>query len=193
MNLNRSSRNQFKMPSQMNISGRSSSITAAFVASIIPRVEPSGEEIDTALKILEMGTNAVKCAYCGDMATEWDHFRPIVKNKLPTGYITEIRNLVPSCGKCNQSKGNHYWKDWMLGTAPQCPNTRKIPDLDNKIRILEKYENWGNVKPVNLESLADPARWRQHWQNRQNLSDDMSAAQSHANKIRDAIQQKLTD
>jgi hypothetical protein len=184
-------RNAFQMPSQMNITGRSSSITAAFVASIIPRVEPSNEEIETALKILEMTPDTVNCAYCGDDATEWDHFRPIVKEKYPTGFITEIRNLVPSCGKCNQSKGNYYWKQWMLGAAPQCPRIRKIPDLENKMRILEEYEKWGNVKPLALISLVDQGLWEQHWQNRQNLQDAMLAAQSHANKLRDAIEQNL--
>ena len=42
-----------------------------------------------------------------------DHLRPLVKDKEPTGYISEIHNLVPSCGKCNQSKGNKEWKAWM--------------------------------------------------------------------------------
>jgi hypothetical protein len=30
----------------------------------------------------------------------------LVEEKEPIGYISEIRNLVPVCGKCNQSKGN---------------------------------------------------------------------------------------
>jgi 5-methylcytosine-specific restriction endonuclease McrA len=74
------------------------------VNSIIPVIDPSDAEIEEALNILKMEANNVRCSYCGDKATEWDHLRPIVKNKRPTGYISEIANLVPACGKCNQSK-----------------------------------------------------------------------------------------
>src|SRR4030042_5456673 len=105
-------RDAFQMPTPMTISGRSSSITAAFVSAIIPQIEPTDEEVKTALDILQMSPDNVSCAYCGAQATEWDHLRPLVANQKPTGFISEIRNLVPSCGKWNQSKGNKYWMDW---------------------------------------------------------------------------------
>jgi len=92
------------MPTPMKITGRSSSITNAFINSIIPVVLPSAEEVKQALEILGMTAETFQCAYCGSIASEWDHLRPLVKGKKPTGYISEIHNLVPSCGKCNQSK-----------------------------------------------------------------------------------------
>ena len=70
-----------------------------------------------ALAILGMDESSFCCSYCGDTASEWDHFRPLVKDRKPTGYISEIHNLVPACGKCNQSKGNKEWKTWMLSAA----------------------------------------------------------------------------
>ncbi|MFL6304101.1 MAG: HNH endonuclease [Candidatus Sulfotelmatobacter sp.] len=59
-----------------------------------------------ALRILHIDPSDIRCAYCGNKSTEWDHLRPIITNQEPTGYITEISDLVPRCGKCNQSKGN---------------------------------------------------------------------------------------
>jgi len=39
------------------------------------------------------------------------------QEQRPTGYISEIRNLVSSCGPCNQSKGARDWRAWMTGKA----------------------------------------------------------------------------
>ncbi|TET40105.1 MAG: HNH endonuclease, partial [Dehalococcoidia bacterium] len=85
----------FKTPKPMKITGRTSTITNSFVTSIIPSIEPTEEEIKECLEILGLDPNDLCCAYCGDKATEWDHLRPLVKDKKPTGYISEIRNLVP--------------------------------------------------------------------------------------------------
>jgi 5-methylcytosine-specific restriction endonuclease McrA len=71
--------------------------------SIIPIIVPTNEQVKEALDILGMDHDSFHCAYCGATASEWDHLRPLVLNKKPTGYISEIHNLVPACGKCNQS------------------------------------------------------------------------------------------
>ena len=190
MKQNNSIRGAFKMPAPMSISGRSSSITAAFVSSIIPRIKPSDNEIITALKILGMSPDQVECVYCGENTTEWDHLRPLVNNQTPTGFISEIRNLVPSCGKCNQSKGNKYWKDWIMGDANLSPKRQNIPDLPERIKRLEKYESWGNVEPLNLCSMVDGTVWEEHWANWQELLEAMAKAQSHAVKLRETIAEK---
>src|SRR5437773_5742088 len=88
----------FQMPSVQTMVSRKSSITNAFVNAIIPVVPPTVNEIEEALRILEMEPDDLRCAYCGDKASEWDHLRPLVKGRRPTGYISEIGNLVPSCG-----------------------------------------------------------------------------------------------
>jgi hypothetical protein len=67
-----------KLPSPMNVTGRSSSITNAFINAIVLVIEPTEEEELEALKILHIDPQDIRCAYCGDKATEWDHFRPIV-------------------------------------------------------------------------------------------------------------------
>ena len=100
----------FQMPSVASMVSRKSSITNAFVNTLIPQIPPTVEEIEQALTVLAMDPADVRCAYCGDAKTEWDHLRPLVVKQRPTGYITEIANLVPACGKCNQSKRNAEWR-----------------------------------------------------------------------------------
>jgi len=80
----------------MSVTGRSSSITNAFISAIVPVIEPTEEEELEALRTLQIDPANICCAYCGDKATEWDHLRAIVSDQRPTGYITEIANLVPS-------------------------------------------------------------------------------------------------
>ena len=149
----------FDPPTKGRIDGRTSSITGAFFQAITPVVTPSDEEVEEALAILGMTKGNCRCAYCGDPRTEWDHFRPTVKDRKPTGYITEIANLVPACGKCNQSKGNKNWKDWMLSSAPRSPRTQGIQDIDERVRRLEAYEQWRKPRCINYVAVLGEERW----------------------------------
>lgn len=181
----------FDLPSPGSIKGRSSSITAAFIQAIVPVVEPTPDEITEALAILGMTPGACVCAYCGVTRTEWDHFRPLVTNQRPTGYITEIANLVPSCGKCNQSKGSKHWRAWITSNARRSPATRGAPSLDMRIRRLEEYEKWRTPQKVDFESLVGAELYNQHWSNWKELLQLMERAQQLAVKVRDAAAQAL--
>lgn len=174
----------FKMPTTMNITGRSSSITNAFFNAIIPVVKPSAEEVKHALEILEMTPETFQCAYCGDVASEWDHLRPLIMDKMPTGYISEIQNLVPSCGKCNQSKGNQEWRTWMVSTAPRSPTSRMIENIAERIKLLEAYENWRTPTRIIFESVVGKEIWSQHFQNMERVQNIMRESQELAVKIK---------
>jgi len=141
-----------RFPNNMTITGRSSAIRAAFIKSIIPSKEPTDIEIEECLNFLTHTKNGKYCTYCGEVeATEWDHFRPIVKDKIPTGYATDIYNIVPSCGKCNQSKGSSHWKDWINNPKPQySPTNRGIKNLDEIISNLEEFDNWSEPRTLRL-------------------------------------------
>lgn len=182
---------EVKMPVKMKITGRSSTITNSFVSSIIPSIEPKDEEIRECLRVLGIDPNDLLCVYCGDRATEWDHFRPLVVGKKPTGYISEIKNLVPSCGKCNQSKGNKKWKTWILSNARNSPKVRKIEDLPLRIKRLEEYEEWGKTSPIDFAGIVDDMLWSQHWQNCANLQKEMKRCQDLADKLKIAIEDNL--
>jgi HNH endonuclease len=175
------------MPTPMTITGRSSTITNAFVNSLIPVVFPSEAEVVEALTVLGMAPGDVRCAYCGDPYTEWDHLHPLVIDQKPTGYISELANLVPSCGKCNQSKGKKSWREWMRSTAPRCPGARGVPDLESKIARLQAYENWREPKCVNFEAIVGREMWSQHWKNWDEMRQQMRKSQLHADLLKQEI------
>lgn len=179
----------FQMPKPMKITGRSSSITNSFINAIIPVVPPTEDQVRSALELLHMTPATFQCAYCGAIASEWDHLRPLVKNKKPTGYISEIHNLVPACGKCNQSKGNKEWKTWMLSNATLSPTTRGVNDISERVRRLEAYEAWCKPTRMDFEAIAGEAIWRQHWKNWETLQASMRESQTLAEKINKAVAQ----
>ena len=180
----------FKMPTPMKITGRSSSITNAFINSIIPVVGPTSEQIREALATLEMDVRDVRCVYCGDISTEWDHLNPLVKDKKPTGYVSELANLVPACGKCNQSKGNKNWRSWMLSTANRSPKSRNVTDLDSKVARIEAYEQKYQPSRHDFGSMIEEQLWAKHWENWQKILDMMKDAQLIATDINTKIKMR---
>lgn len=153
----------FKMPTIQTMVSRKSSITNAFVNSVIPAIMPPAQAVHEALAILGMSPKDVRCAYCGDRATEWDHLRPLVMNRRPTGFISEIANLVPACGKCNQSKGNKPWKEWMTSTAPLSPKGRGLADNEVRIAALERYETWRTPIVIDFQAILGNDEWERYW------------------------------
>lgn len=181
-------RDCFRMPRPVRITGRSSSITNAFVNGIIPCHEPTDAELEEALRILGLDASDLRCIYCGDAATEWDHLRPIVRGQRPTGYISEIANLVPACGKCNQSKSGSDWRAWISGRAPRSPASRGINDITARINRLEDYENWRAPTVFDFEGIVGKELWSLHWSNWEQLMTRMKECELVALKIRKAIE-----
>jgi 5-methylcytosine-specific restriction endonuclease McrA len=177
-----------QLPSAMSVTGRSSSITNAFITAIIPVIEPTEKEELEALRILEIDPQDIRCAYCGDKYTEWDHLRPIISNQEPTGYITEIANLVPSCGKCNQSKGKSYWRTWMEGNARLSPRTRGVTDLAGRVARLQSYESWRQPRKIDFAAVVGPELWQRHRQNWRSVLELLKKSQELAAEIRDIVQ-----
>lgn len=173
----------FAMPKPVRITGRSSSITNSFVNGVIPVVPPSDEEVREALEVLGM-QNAIVCAYCGDTSTEWDHLRPLVDKQRPTGYISEIHNLVPACGKCNQSKGNKNWLAWMRSTARLSPAARGVADIEERIARLQEYEQRGRPTWIDFQTVVGAELWDRHWAHHKRLLELMREADKDAQEIK---------
>lgn len=171
----------------MKITGRSSSITNSFINSIIPVFEPTNEQVKKALEILGMDHNNFQCSYCGSVVSEWDHLRPLVLNKKPTGYVSEIHNLVPSCSKCNQSKGNKLWANWMVSEAKLSPQSRGVKDIDLRMQRLAEYEKWENPTVVDFEAIIGKDKWEKHWANWELVQNTMREAQVLATEINQTI------
>jgi hypothetical protein len=187
-NFQKSALAVFQMPNPVKITGRTSTITNSFVNSIIPSIAPSESEVREALNILGLSVEDLRCAYCGDTSTEWDHLRPLVRNKRPTGYISEITNLVPACGKCNQSKGKQDWEQWMRSAARLSPSSRKTPGLEDRIERLRAFEKWRHVSPINFEQIVGADLWTEHWNNNERMHSLMRECQELADRIKTKIQ-----
>ena len=186
----------FQMPSIQTMVSRKSSITNAFVSAIIPVVPPTHEEIEEALRILDMDVGDVRCSYCGDKASEWDHLRPLVLQRRPTGYVSEIANLVPACGKCNQSKGNKEWRKWIVSSARLSPTGRGVSGVAERIDRLEAYERWLVPKKVDFVSILGAEGWEHYWSLCEGVIGEMRRCQEVADgiraKIADAVMEGLT-
>ena len=177
----------FQIPKPVSITTRTSSITNAFINSIIPVEYPTVKEINEALSALGMTEETICCAYCGAPHTEWDHLFPLVKGKHPTGYITEIHNLVPSCSKCNQSKGNKNWLEWMTSNAKLSPKSRGVLDLDERIERLKEYERRFARKCLNIEEIIGRENWETHMCNLKELHEKMKSSQEFAKELNEKL------
>lgn len=180
-----------KMRKLLKITSRTSSITNGFVQAILPSIEPTIDEMREALSVLGMTPENKTCVYCGSFATEWDHFRPLVQYKKPTGYIHEIRNLVPSCGPCNQSKSGANWLTWMRGSARGSPNSKNVPDLEVRIARLAAFETWGNVSKIPFMELVGEDEWADFWALLTDIEARLHDAQRQAVMVREKITTKL--
>jgi hypothetical protein len=181
----------FWMPSVQTMVSRKSSITNAFVNSILPLVQPTVEEIEQALRILNMEPMNLRCSYCGDKASEWDHLWPIVENMRPTGYISEIANLVPSCGKCNQSKRNAYWKTWMLSAARLSPTARGLANVAELVGRLEAYERWKSPTKIDFESVLGKETYEKYWSMWDKINAELRDCQVFADSLRSQVMDAL--
>ena len=182
----------FQMPSVQTMVSRKSSITNAFVNAIIPVIEPSEAEVDEVLAIFGMLPTAMQCVYCGNPSSEWDHLRPLVVKLRPTGYISEIANLVPACGKCNQSKRNESWRTWMISTtAPLSPTSRGIADVAERMKRLEAFEKWREPTRIDFEAILGPKDWAGYWDMWERINADMVKCQTMANTLLKRVQQSL--
>jgi hypothetical protein len=182
----------FKMPLFQTMVSRKSSVTNAAVNSIIPAIKPSIDDIAKALTILGMTPDAVRCAYCGDPATEWDHLRPLVINRRPTGFISELANLVPACGKCNQSKRNQPWREWMLNEAAErSPAGRGLTGIDERMARLEAFEKWRSPTHLDFESLIGRDEWERYWSLVEAVIEDMRSCKEVADSLKQRIAANL--
>src|SRR5262249_4131316 len=146
----------------------------------IPSIPPTHEEIEQALTLLGMDLTDVRCAYCGDPKSEWDHLRPLVVARRPTGFISEIANLVPSCGKCNQSKGNKPWRTWIFSKARLSPTGRGVVDVEQRAARLEAFEQWRPPRQIDFDRLLGAQEWEQYWSHCDRVIEDLRQCQQIA-------------
>jgi hypothetical protein len=183
----------FRLPPAQTMVARKSTLTNAFVSALVPSFDASAEEVDEALRILELDPFDLKCAYCGSKWDTWDHLRPLVTKCKPTGYITEIANLVPSCSRCNSSKGASHWEKWMFGKAKGSPLARQVSDLESRRERLRAYENWRIPTKVDFECILGNDDWTRYWSMYDAVVSDLQEAQVFADALRKRAESSLAN
>jgi hypothetical protein len=171
---------------------RISSLAAVFVQAIIPR------RADKATQIAlyeQFGINPKECVYCGQTATDKDHFRALVSGGRPSGYFHTAKNIVPSCGPCNQSKGGSDWKAWMESTtAKNSPTRRNIEGTRERITRLSEFARTVGEPSLTMQEMQDAvgrSLWEGYWAQLEEIGRLMDRAQQDADKIRAALTTKF--
>lgn len=171
---------------KVSIAGeRGSSINNAF-ASALAMVSAFDEEaINKALEKLDQSpTEPLRCVYCGDPATDADHLIGLVKATRYTGHGQVIGNLVPSCGPCNQRKGNKPWRDWAESEGVAKERIARIAEYESLAPPAVSEEHLKELYPDLMEA----------YEKLKNLCKDvMRAADNLANEVQRLEKKRLGD
>lgn len=107
------------------------------------------EEIAEVLKFF--GADPPKCVYCGSAEVRrWDHLVPIKE-----GGETVLGNMVPACARCDDSKRNRPFEEWMMSNCKGSPKSRGVRDLDQRTGHIKAYVQRFGYTPRRLEERLD--------------------------------------
>jgi hypothetical protein len=95
--------------------------------------------------------------------------------------------LVPACGKCNQSKGNKNWREWILSGAKLSPTGRKLPNVSERVARLESYEKWRPPTCVDFGTIIGREEWEKYWSLCEGVIAELRECQQVADTIRAAV------
>lgn len=97
----------------------------------------------------------VLCFYCGaSEPTRWDHLHSVSR-----GGDTMPGNLVPACGRCDDSKQHRDVEEWVAGKSPHRPSADRLPDL---LARIEAYRQHFSYMPVEFEQRLSPEQLRRY-------------------------------
>jgi hypothetical protein len=97
--------------------------------------------------------------------------------------------LAPT-GKCNQSKGNKEWRQWMISDAALSPKTKRVTDLEQRLQRLEVYETWRDIHPIDFAAMVGEETWEIYWQHWRDVLDEMEDSQTIAEDVKRLIAEK---
>ena len=93
------------------------------------------------------------CVYCGEKtANALDHIFSPTRDKLFTGYTNDIENLLPTCTRCNSSKGNKDWEEWINSkTSKAAIKANNNPGIEERKEKIRKYIRDNNSEKHKLD------------------------------------------
>lgn len=180
----------FKMPACQNLKDRVSTINNAYATGITPIIQPTDDELLNYYNELEIKEG--ECAYCGGDGNGVDHLKPLVKDGMPTGYITDIHNLVPCCQKCNSSKGSKPFREWYKSDV----NLKRLRDLGkDDVFVEERYKKICDYEdkilgPIDYEKIVGEDLWNEYKKRKDILIQQMNEDQEFLDKLKRIIMSK---
>jgi hypothetical protein len=132
------------------IMGRKSTFANAFASALAPHDVYTAATVAQAMRDLEQDPEAeLLCVYCGAEAATWDHvFNRVVRGDF-SGHGHRVRNLVPCCRSCNESKGQKPWREFLEARNP--------PDKDVRAGRMERFLGNADAQPVGTEAMRHNA------------------------------------
>jgi len=103
-------------------------------------------------KVLEFfGDDPPECVYCGSHEVRrWDHLVPVNK-----GGETVLGNMVLACARCDDSKRDLPFEEWMRSDAAGSPKSRGVKDIDQRVESIKAYVHRFGYTPQSLEERLD--------------------------------------
>ena len=182
---------KFKLPAKANLKSRTSTINNAFAIAITPYIYPTSDEIESFLKELHLEYG--QCAYCLGKANAMDHVKPLVTGGLPTGYITEIRNLVPCCTACNSAKGGQDFKSWYKSEK----NVKRLlsegltdDQINDRFTIVSNYVD-KIPKPIDYKEILGDKLWNEYLNRKEEMTNLLKENQMFCDKLNAIIKAKI--
>ena len=81
------------------------------------------------------GTAVPECVFCGSPDVKrWDHLVSVNR-----GGETVLGNMVPACARCDDSKRNVPFDEWMTSSAKGSPQSRGIADVPQRVERIREY------------------------------------------------------
>lgn len=160
------------------IQSRKSTFSNAFASALAPYDDYSEIEVERVVQDLDQDpAEDLFCVYCGTEAATWDHVYNRVLNGEFSGHGHRIRNLVPCCRTCNESKGKKHWKSFL--------ESLDSDDKDQRVHRIERFLH-SHAAPNDYEIIKSkaPEELDQFLQVWGQIFDLMAKADQLANTIR---------
>lgn len=180
----------FRMPTKSNLKSRISTINNAFAISITPYLKPEGSELSEYYRELDIKKG--QCGYCMryNEAKTADHINPLVISGMPSGYITDINNLIPCCKDCNSKKQGKLFKDWYLTTDNVIwlkTNGMDESTIMNRYKTINKYISKHCSEPYSYKDIVGEKLWNEYCMRIENLKQILIENQLFCEKLNNKI------
>lgn len=139
----------YRKHSRKKLSSLATTVRRSFSLRMQPEDTTTESDIIEALGELGQSPKSICCIYCGKDAEIWDHFHALVVNKEAKIYESNVKNSVPSCGRCNESRQNRPWQEWIIRMKEQEKWWGIKDGEEERHRLLRIYES--SHAPIELE------------------------------------------